>query len=256
MDDWHIVGNGPGDLILRNNEKVVRFNQPLTFSLRADLTITNSKLAGLEKGFLIEGKVPGEKFVEKLETNSKLLESQLGCKPSLGLLTTKTMLEFGVRVNISSMALMPSLERSLDYDERKALPAAYHNWLGERRIAFLWLDKLNWPGYLQKTSHHDQGSYVSRTPNFSMIQALPSLPRKEASQLLKELSEVSSWAWFEQTTFSALKAIEPLFYVVRGMHFSPNWWLYDNELSIQVNRLHKNLMLAQQALFLSEKVKV
>ncbi|HCH0719301.1 TPA: hypothetical protein NKO89_003327 [Vibrio parahaemolyticus] len=153
MDEWHIIGNGPGDLRLRNNEKVVRFNQPLSFALRADLTITNSKLAGLEKGFLVEGKVPGEKFVEKLETNSKLLESQLGCKPSLGLLTTKTMLEFGVMTNISYMALMPSLERLLDYDERKALPAAYHNWLGERRIAFLWLDKLNWPGVIHRKHH-------------------------------------------------------------------------------------------------------
>ncbi|MCG6228606.1 hypothetical protein [Vibrio furnissii] len=256
MDKWHIVGNSPGDLILKNNEKVVLFNQPLSLALRADLTITNSKLAGLEKGFLVEGKIPSEKFVEKLETNSKLLESQLGCKPSLGLLTIKTMLEFGVMLNISRMALMPSLERSLDYDERKALPAAYHNWLGERRIASLWLNKLNWPGYLQKTSCHEQGSCVSRTPNFSMLQALPSLSRKEASHLLKELSEVSSWTWFEQTNFSALISIEPLFYVLRGRHFSPNWWLYNNEVSIQVNRLHKNLMLAQQALFLSEKVKV
>ena len=255
VDEWNIVGNGPGDLVLKKNEKVIRFNQPLTIASKADLVITNSKLAGIEKGFLVQGEVPSELFTEKLEANTKALESLLGCKPSLGLLAIKTMLEFGVTINISRMTLLPSLERPLDYDKRKALPAAYHNWLGERRLASGWMDKLNWPGYVMKLARHEPANDATTNRILSNLQSLPSIPKAEATELLKGLSEVKPLTWLEHIDYSSLIALESLFFVLRGRHISPNWWLYDNELSTEVNRLQKNLALAQQDLLFSEKVK-
>lgn len=255
MDEWHIIGNGPGDLVIKKHEKVIRFNQPLTIASIADLVIINSKLAGIEKGFLVQGEVPSELFTKKLETNTKELESQLGCKPSLGLLTIKTMLEFAVTINISRMTLLPSLERPLEYCKRKALPAAYHNWLGERRLASRWMEKINWPGYEMKLARHDKANDVTITRHCSNLQSLPGLPKEEATQLLKDLSEVKPFTWLEHIDYSSLKTLEPLFFVLRDRHISPNWWLYDNELSTVVNRLQKNLALAQQALLFSEKVK-
>lgn len=255
MDEWHIVGNGPGDLVTKKNEKVIRFNQPLTIASGADLLITNSKLAGIKTGVFVQGEVPGRLFCERLEAHGKELEGLLGCKPSIGLLTLKTLLEFGVTINISKMTLLPSLERPLGYDKRKALPAAYHNWLGERRLAYGWMDKLNWPGYEVKLARHEPANDATSNRILSNLQSLPSLPKEEATQLLKELSEVKPLRWLEKIDYSSLKAIEPLFFVLRGRHTSPNWWLYDNELSIVVNRLQKTLALAQQALLFSEKVK-
>lgn len=117
MDIWHIVGNGPDELIVGANESVIRFNQSLTLNASTKLTITNSKVAGLKNGVFVEGKVPDEKFTERLETNGKELESLLGCKPSLGLLAIKTMLKYEVAVNISCMALLPALERPQRYPE-------------------------------------------------------------------------------------------------------------------------------------------
>ncbi|OPH55672.1 hypothetical protein [Vibrio campbellii] len=254
MDEWHIVGNGPGDLVIKKHEKVIRFNQPLTIDLSADLVITNSKLAGIKSGVLVQGEVPSKLFFDKLEAHGKDFESLLGCKPSIGLLTLKTMLEFGVTINVSRMTLLPSLERPVDYDRRKALPAAYHNWLGERRLASCWMDKLNWPGYVIKLAHHEPANDATSNRILSKLQSLPSLPKEEATQLLKQLSEVKPVTWLEHIDYSSLKTIEPLFFVLRGRYTSPNWWLYDNELSSEVNRLQKNLALAQQALLFSEKV--
>ncbi|KGR35022.1 hypothetical protein OA39_01957 [Vibrio campbellii] len=251
MDEWHIVGNGPGDLVIKKHEKVIRFNQPLTIDLSADLVITNSKLAGIKSGVLVQGEVPSKLFFDKLEAHGKDFESLLGCKPSIGLLTLKTMLEFGVTINVSRMTLLPSLERPVDYDRRKALPAAYHNWLGERRLASCWMDKLNWPGYVMKLAHHEPANDATSNRIFSKLQSLPSLPKEEATQLLKQLSEVKPVTWLEHIDYSSLKTIEPLFFVLRGRYTSPNWWLYDNELSSEVNRLQKNLALAQQALLFS-----
>lgn len=256
MNEWHIVGNGPGGLVIKQHEKVIRFNQPLTIASSADLVITNSKLAGITTGVLVQGEVPSRLFCEKLETYGKELEDLLGCKPSIGLLTIKTILEFGVTINVSRMNLLPSLERPLDYNKRKALPAAYHNWLGERRLASGWMDKLNWPDFEMKLACHDKVNDATITRHCSKLQSLPSLPKEEATQLLKGLSKVKPMTWLEHIDSSILKTLESLFFVLRGRCIiSPNWWLYDNELSTEVNRLQKNLALAQQALLFSEKVK-
>ncbi|WP_260261461.1 hypothetical protein [Vibrio intestinalis] len=254
MDEWHIVGNGPGDLVIKKHEKVIRFNQPLTVASSADLLITNSKLAGIKTGVLVQGEVPSKLFCEKLEAHGKELGTLLGCKPSIGLLTLKTMLEFGVTINVSRMTLLPSLERPLDYNNRKALPAAYHNWLGERRLASGWMDKLNWPGYAMKLTHYEPANCTTSNRILLKLQSLPSLQKEEATQLLKGLSEVEPMTWFTHIDSLSLKTLEPLFFVLRGRGTSPNWWLYDNELSTVVNRLQKNLALAQQALLFSEKV--
>lgn len=255
MDTWHIVGNGPGDLIVGENENIIRFNQALTFNANSSLTITNSKVAGFKKGFLVQGEVPSENFIDRLETNDRELEYLLRCKPSLGLLAIKTMLEYDVAVKVSCMTLLPSLERPQSYSEKKALSAMYHNWLGERRLASLWIDNLYWPEFLLQVPFQNSTNTVISTDSFLQLQKLPNLSRKEASQLLKTLSKVSYLSWLEQANSSNLKKVESLFYISRERHISPNWWMYDNQLSIHVNRVQKVLAFVQQAFVFSEKEK-
>ncbi|WP_182025735.1 hypothetical protein [Vibrio rotiferianus] len=255
MDIWHIVGNGPGELVVEDNERVIRFNQPLTLYAGTNLAITNSKVAGLKNGFLVQGKVPDERFIEILETNSMKLENLLGCKPSLGLLAIKTMLEYEVAVNVSCMALLPPLNRQQSYSEKKALPAAYHNWLGERHLALRWISKLYWPEFLLQAPHQSEVSTTITTDCFRQLRQLPSLPRKEASQLWEKLSKVSYQAWLEQANSSNLKSVESLFYISRNRHLSPNWCMYDNQLSVHVNRLQKILAFVQQVFLFSERAK-
>ncbi|MDG3087803.1 hypothetical protein P7F88_17705 [Vibrio hannami] len=255
MDIWHIVGNGPGEQVVGENERVIRFNQPLTLNAGTNLTITNSKVAGLKNGFLVQGELPDEQFIERLEINSKKLEPLLGCKPSLGILTIKTMLEYDVVVNVSCMALLPSLERPKGYPENKAIPAAYHNWLAERQLALLWIDKLCWPEFLLQAPVQNGASTTITMDCFHLLKQLPSLSRKEASQLWEKLSKVSYHTWLEQADGFSLKTVEPLFYIPRDRHISPNWWMYDNQVSVHVNHLQKILALVQQAYIFSKRVK-
>ncbi|MGR5529812.1 hypothetical protein ACPV40_09270 [Vibrio alfacsensis] len=255
MDIWHIVGNGPGELVVGENERVIRFNQPLPLNAGTNLTITNSKVAGLKNGFLVQGELPDEQFIGRLETNSKKLEILLGCKPSLGILAIKTMLEYEVVVNVSCMALLPSLKRPKGYSKKKTIPAAYHNWLAERQLALLWIDKLCWPEFLLQVPVQHGASTTITTDCFRQLQQLPSLSREEASQLWVELSKVSYHAWLKQANRFNLKSVEPLFYISRDRHLSPNWWMYDNQASVYVNHLQKILALVQQAYTLSKRVK-
>lgn len=135
------------------------------------------------------------------------------------------------------------------------MPAAYHNWLGERRLALLWIDDLYWPEFLLQAPHQSSASAAISPSSFLQLQQLPNVPRKEASELWKTLSKVSYQAWLEQANYSNLKAVESLFYISRNSYLSPNWWMYDNQLSIHVNRLQKVLAFVQQAFVFAEKEK-
>ncbi|KDM90725.1 hypothetical protein [Photobacterium galatheae] len=254
VDVWHVIGNGPGELDLSHNEKIVRFNQPFIENERMCLTITNSKVAGLKKGMLIQGTPPGVCFTERLAMNNRELEAHLGCKPSLGLLTIKTMLEYDVSVKVHRMALLPSLIRPQEYSERKALPAAYHNWLGERRLAQSLLDvRLIWPEFVLREP--DKGS-TDVVPDFSVLRELPNLPRDEAGKLWEKFSNVHYHVWLEQADHEKLKSVESLFYISRDSDVTLNWWMYDNQLSFIVSRLQKTLAFVQQVICLQSGVKV
>ncbi len=250
MSIWHIVGNGPGKLIIVDNERIIRFNQPASFKPGTDVTITNSKQAGLKRGFLVQGEVP-EQFIEKLDTNSRKLEEALGCKSSLGLLAIQTMLEYQVDVRVSCMALLPSLERTQDHSNKKALPAAYHNWLGERRLALPLKDRVDWPELLLQVQRPNKLGSMTSQDCFHLLQQLPSLSRKDATNLWEKLSKVGYHTWLDQANDENIQAIEPLFYVSRDSQFSPNWWMYDNQTSLYVNRLQKILASVQQTYLLS-----
>ncbi|EGQ8946931.1 MULTISPECIES: hypothetical protein [Vibrio] len=256
MEQWHIIGNGPGDAVIRAREKVVRFNQTFIDDGSASLTITNTKLAGLEKGFLFAGQMPHEDFIECFEVNSSELEKQLGCVPSLGLVTIKTLLNLEFEPRVSCMSLLPSLKRAKTLYQRKPLPEAYHNWLGERSLVLFWLDNLDWPEFLLKAPHQNKLSQNSHCDYFSLLQQLPNLPKEEARRLWQNLSQVGYRTWLEQANQSNLKVIESLFYLSRTSQNSPNWWMYDNQISICVDRLQKVLAFVQQSSVLAKQAKV
>lgn len=252
MKKWHIIGNGAGEIIPREGDMVIRLNQYVSESPNTSLTITNSKLAALTKGYLVRGKAPCEDFALKLEASSHQLAKQLGCIPSLGLVVIKTMLDLNAVVQVSGMNLLPPLRRPQNHCIRKALPAAYHNWLGERRLAAHWLNDLNWPLFWLEAPGDN---YLEFTPSFSLLIDLPHLPRDEAHHLWKVLSNVNYLSWLKQADLEKLEAVESLFYVSRDTNTTPNWWMFDNQLSVSVSRLQKTLALVQQTIHQSGEVK-
>ncbi len=243
---WHVIGNGPGEVTLNKGEKIIRFNQSLDRNKRTDLIIKNSKLAGIDSGYFLQGKVPFLHFEDKLAENEKVLATILGCKPSLGLLTIKTMVEHNIEIKVSGMNLLPSLQRSLDYSHRKALPAAYHNWLGERRLALSLGHKLNWSSVFMLPIPKKVGN---GSPSLAQLACLPNLSKNEARQIWQDLSMIPYHLWLHQVDSKKLELVESIFYISRDTNLTPNWWMYDNQISTYVSKLHKTLAIVQQILF-------
>jgi len=255
MERWHIVGNGYGIAAIRPQDKVIRFNQILVDDGCTALTITNTKLAGLRKGFLLSGQIPFDDFAKCIEVNSHQLEEQLGCVPSLGLVSIHTLLNCGLTPRVSCMYLLPSLKRAYNLSHWKPLSAAYHNWLGERRLALHWLDNLDWPEFYLQAPYQSKRSYDNVFDCFSLLKQLPDLPREDTRQLWKSLSQISHQSWLEQANHTNMESIESLFYLSRNTQHSPNWWLYDNQLSNYVDRIQKVLAFVQQSFSLTERAK-
>lgn len=243
---WHIIGNGPGTVICVEGERRVRFNQPTAVNDSDCLIICNGKVAEQKRPFVVQGGLPDEQFVvPQLVEHAAQLQNQLGCWPSCGLVALSCLRETNGIIKISAMNLLPSLERPTAMGPRQPLPCAFHNWLGERRLAQAWLERLQWPAYELpfsiKRGFRDEQC-------FERLMALPSLSRRQASIEWQSLAAIDELSWCESASVERLRACEPLFFLSRGRTNTNLWWMYDNAVSVYVSRVYTALAVAQQTL--------
>lgn len=242
---WHVIGNGPGTVHCGQHERRVRFNQPIPKDDCNCLTICNGNLVGSYMPFVVHGELQEDGFPERLSAHARVLELELGCWPSSGLTALSCLLGPGSSLKVSAMNLLPSLVRSSVWGPRQPLPAAFHNWLGERRVAQGWLSRLEWPTYwLECPTPAIEGEAAS----FERLQALPFLSRDQAMMEWRTLASVDVQSWYEIATEDRLKAIEGLFFLPRGQRETSLWWMYDSVASSYVNRVRFALAVAQQRL--------
>lgn len=191
---------------------------------------------------------------DKLETTSELLCSQLGCLPSAGLTAVFALTNMGVGLQLFQMPLRPSLLRLTNMPVRQPLAAAFHNWLGERRLAWQLLcakrTLLNWPQLYLPTEPAETAKDIAisypRLQEWFVTHS--GRPEKADISTLQELAALPAMAWCQGSKADTLQAFEGYFFLVRQQQTTPNWWLYHNDISPLIDTLLLRLMQAQQHL--------
>lgn len=261
----HIVGNGPGDVpLLTPDEPLVRFNPPSTRSPSAlEIFVSNHRHRGRRESagrpFIVESTwLDGtgcQRFEEALAASAAALEERVGCFPSAGLATVHATLGMEMRLHVHRMPLRPDLHRPPGMGARQALPCAFHNWLGERRLALELLrgssaTQLSWASLrlaLPKANRHPDGVSALTELLALLQQARP----KEEAQVATQLARLAGRplrAWMHDAQAPMLHALEPLLFLDRRSRDTGNWWLYSNRCAPALDTVLGCLMLAQQAL--------
>lgn len=249
---WHLVGNGPGPVEMRENERLIRFNQPPSKPEPADLTVSNGRVSGVGGHYIAEGRQPFPDFEGQLADQAFRLESSLRVRPSVGLTTLFALKGGGARLRLSRMNLLPSIARPENLPDRKPLACAYHNWLGERRLAMTVAPQCEWPSFWLQ----DQGGNETSAGSdpYDSLLSLPDIGRTEGRGLIKQLAQLSSRAWLTHATTDRLLKAEALFFLQREIRDTLNWWLFDHQASVFMAQIHRTLALAQLALYSPTKV--
>lgn len=165
----------------------------------------------------------------------------------------------GFSLRLYRMPLRPSLLRPTELSERKPLPAAFHNWLGERRMAWQYLHGataiLSWPQLsISTVDAGDSPEPLMEDPLEALAQWFETQagePVRRDTDGLKTLASLPDGAWLQSPDAGVLKSLEQFFFLKRENRETPNWWLYSNELSPFIDTLLLRLMQAQQRLHLS-----
>ncbi|WP_375177783.1 hypothetical protein [Marinobacter mobilis] len=246
VPQWHLVGNGPGRTEIRQNERIIRFNQPLPSSEPSTLVVSNGREKGISRRFIIEGQQPPYDFEHRLNETANALESRLGAHPSAGLTALCVLSEEFCNIRINCMNLLPSIARPEHLANRKPLACYFHNWLGERRIILPWVHQLNWPGFW--LSFLDKSKLEQRFNPYPSLMSMPFIERREGLTLIRYLAELPQACWTTNATGELLTHAENLFFLSRDVHETPNWWLFDYEASELMARIHFTLAVAQQSL--------
>lgn len=259
----YVVGNGSGVLSpLDKNVPFVAFNQPASKPLRAgEIRINNRKLAGLvanAQPFVVSSRCLSTddcgQLQDKLLTTSNRLCNQLGCLPSAGLTAVFALTEMGMRVQLFQMPLRPCLVRVNTMPTRQPLAAAFHNWLGERRLAWQLLrsnrEVLSWPQLYLSTD--SAGTAQDTSISYLRLQQwfVTHASRSEKADIstLQELAILPVKTWYPTANIDTLQALEGFFFLARQQQTTPNWWLYRNDISALIDTLLLRLMQAQQYL--------
>ncbi|MBO2661873.1 MULTISPECIES: hypothetical protein [Shewanella] len=196
------------------------------------------------------------------------LEARLGAWPSSGLAVLGCLAGQDVKVSVCQMNLLPSLIRSPELSGRTPLAAAFHNWLGERRLAMAWLlgtstgdTPIDWPDFWLPAPSQPMTTEPS-LPVEALLH-VTHCSKAEGQKLWHHLASSNAESWLESLTNShdagtshqpeALLAAEKLFYLPRNTRETALWWLYDNEASVWVSQVHYKLAWLWQTLALRSR---
>lgn len=227
--------NPVGNQVFIRNNRVARTNQTVP------LTVDSVSLSASTRHAL----------QTKLSATSDKLTRHLGCIPSSGLTTVICLSGLANLIHVDCMPLIPCLERPSDLSSRKPLACAFHNWLGERRVA-MGFPSLSTPTLVKWPGLHlpdDCDGEELHDPFQRLVSAFDEkLPSTCIRGELQTLSTACNNSWLESLSPSKLEQIETQFFLSRDTQCTNKWWLYDNEASKAIDRILKRLVWCQQAL--------
>ncbi|MEG1064476.1 hypothetical protein [Comamonas sp.] len=211
-----------------------------------------------------QNKVLWTSVEDQLNQSLELQMAILGCLPSTGYALVHGLWQCVDNVVIDGVGFNPSLARPTCLPPRKPQPQAFHNWLGERRTTFQrWLaePRTSWSWSLFqgiRGINRETGSNfvthievleafkaASRSGSFSELKDVAQSPVLPAVELLHETKRI--------------RDLEQQFHLCRLRSDTPNWWLYDTDVSVIVERIAENLRSAQEQAFVqhvSQRVRV
>jgi hypothetical protein len=240
---WLVIGNGNINYPLRNHDFTIGFNQPSKI-MNHTCSVLNEKISGTGNGFTILGRSPIINFTEELNKTAHLITPQLKAWPSSGLSTLMCLNE-KIFIAITGMNLLPSLLRNEHLANNKPMPNAFHNWLGERRVAQLYLlPNINWPEFWLKEN------ITTGDKNEDPFVLLKKLPFAHGNiYLIKQLANINKEGWLQYSDTTRLLEAEQYFYISRHQQRTPNWWLFNNEASKYMAKVQCTLAWVQQQLY-------
>ncbi|MEK8087484.1 hypothetical protein WNB94_13775 [Aquabacterium sp. A3] len=182
----------------------------------------------------------------------------LGCLPSSGYALVHGLWSSHEDVMVDGIWFNPSLTRPADLGQRKPLPQAFHNWLGERRTTFQrWLTKppidWSWPLINGHTPQDAQAGTAAPQGRIHHTQLLDAMLRSTRTGEMHELEEITQ-ASIEPSP-ELLQAsdktiqLEQMFHLHRSQSNTKNWWLYDTHASTVIEQIAERLRHAQYLAF-------
>lgn len=261
----HVVGNGPGDA------PRLALDVPVVFFNPADLReprgleafVSNHRHRGYRKAlgrpFIVESAWLDSADMQRIEaalaTSAASVEAQLGCFPSAGIATVHAALAQGARVHVHRMPLKPDFLRHSGMGPRQALPGAYHNWLGERRVALELLRShgatcLSWASLRLRMPGDEpqRGDAKPVSELLALLEDTQSSAREHFARELERLAGFDLRTWLQGTDLALLREIEPYLFLDRRSRITGNWWLYCDRCAPGLDAVLGRLMLCQQAL--------
>lgn len=265
----NVVGNGSGETPeLEHDQPFIRFNlsndiplSPLEVRVSNQRVIRQACESSLFQVLSLAMNETERDGIQRLLTlQSTKLDAELGCPPSTGIATVHTCLSLGLSLSIFRMPLRPPLLRASELAPRYPLPAAFHNWLGEQRIAWRLIsahkERLRWSDMTTKLDNIDseEGGVLNPYPSILgwMKNAARRGPDTNDQVTLIELTTSPRFNWGRHANHEYLRQLEPFLYLDRARQETRNWWLYSNSLSTAIDLLLGRLSHAQQRLYLEQ----
>ncbi|MCX2497897.1 hypothetical protein OQ486_13955 [Plesiomonas shigelloides] len=246
-----------------------------------------------ERHFALRADGADTKDMALLEGLSRVAQKQeriLGAWPSSGLAVLGCLYGLaGLNVRVCQMNLLPSLIRAPELSARMPLAAAFHNWLGERRLAMdLLFDTgndhavIDWPDFWLPAPISQAPARwqpPSRSCPLAALTQLEHCSKTEGRKLWQQLAGMDASHWLEAFSgvpapynngsgdidseaptsgnntpdLDKLIAADRLFVLPRDVQKTSLWWLYDNEVSVWVSQVHYTLAWLWQTLALRSR---
>jgi len=247
--EWIVIGNGVNTDhnlyakdALNKSRRIIVFNDGYPQISHTNRVVNGKSIQG-SSPMCISGNLSTDTFNLALKTSHNSLKKLLSNSPSTGLSTIHTLTSMKTEIiHIKSMNLLPSIARKNNTPEEKNIPCHYHNWLGERRLAFSLMTKntIFWPQWHLPSP---AGKLIAEDP-ITLLKVLENEPGNVHLPIF--LSKISISCWLNHLTLDILHSLEPMFHLSRTSRASTNWWLFDYEASIYMARVHLILAYCQQ----------
>lgn len=264
-----IIGNGPGAFPSFYGKTIPVFFNRANHAVApsGEIWIRNQKVAGAGPGTPRFSVAPNdaadafggkEALESRLEESADKLKLELGCEPSSGLATVATFTLSTLPVEVYRMPLRPSLLRPSDLDERKPLACAFHNWLGEQRIAWRMIrsePQLRWESFTRRK--RQEASLKNGESPYQLLLEWMEMAEKNGPDWqhqhpLRELVNNQRLNWTVHQDRESLLKLEKFFFLERKERQTKKWWLYSNDLSQVLDNLLEIQTNAQHSWYAKE----